>query len=164
MSSLPNVHPFLVHFPIAIFTTALGCDLALWLGARRPWLDRSAVLLYVTAALTSGAAALTGKLAADAMASEIPAPVDEAIALHGDWAFFSVVLLFVVAALRFDASWRDRMDRAPKLHRVRLVALVIALGAQWVLVHTAARGGELVYHYGVGVRDHEIIPGGGKNR
>jgi uncharacterized membrane protein len=37
--SLPNVHPFLVHFPVALFTMALLLDLSLVAGFRRLWVD-----------------------------------------------------------------------------------------------------------------------------
>lgn len=164
MSSLPNIHPFLVHFPVALFTTALACDVVLLLGFRRAWLDRTSVLLYVVAALSSGGAAISGKVAADAISERVSASVNEAIALHGDWAFFSVVLLFVVAALRFDSTWRDRTENVPTVGRARLVALVVALVAQWVVLHTAGRGGELVYRYGVSVQDRAIIPNGGESK
>ena len=151
MSSLPNWHPFWVHFPVALYTTAVVCDIALVLRLRRTWLDRSAVLLYVLAAVSSGGAAVSGKLAANALNEHLPAGTRDAVALHGDWAFFSVVLLFVVAALRFDSLWRDRSRSTPTLHRARLIALVVAMSSLWVLLETAGRGGELVYRHGVGI-------------
>lgn len=158
MSSLPNWHPFLVHFPIALYTSALACDVSLLVCFRRGWLDRACVLLYVGAALTSGAAALSGKLARDAMVDSLAPAVNEAVALHGDWAFFSVVLLFVVAAMRFETTWRDRRAANPTLHRVRLVTIALSMIALGVVVNTAGRGGELVYRYRVAVQDRGIIP------
>jgi uncharacterized membrane protein len=176
LASLPNIHPFMVHFPVALCTLALVCDVVFWLGFRRAWFDRSTVVLYVSAALGSGGAAISGKLAAnqfnasigalgtsDGFGSDAPSRlgedgVVEAVAVHGDWAFFAVVLLFVVAALRFDALFRDRLEAAPTVHRTRVIALAVALLTQWVLVQTAGRGGELVYQYGVGVQQRAIIP------
>lgn len=157
MASLPNWHPFLVHFPVALYTTAFVCDLSLLVRFRRGWLDRAAVLLYVGAALTSGAAALSGKSAADGMADSLAPVVNEAVALHGEWAFFSVVLLFVVAAMRFDTTWRDR-GAQPTLHRMRLATIAVSMVALGVVVNTAGRGGELVYRYRVAVEDRGIIP------
>ncbi len=158
MASLPNWHPFLVHFPIALYTTAFVCDVSLLVRFRRGWLDRASVLLYVGAALTSGAAALSGKSAADAMADSLAPVVNEAVSLHGEWAFFSVVLLFVVVAMRFDTTWRDRGGAIPTLHRMRLATIVVSVVALGVVVHTAGRGGELVYRYRVAVQDRGIIP------
>lgn len=162
VTSLPNLHPFLVHFPIALFTTAVICDVVLVLGARQRWLDRCAVLLFAAAALGSGAAALSGKLAADGLVAPGESAIDDsvitAVGLHGDWAFLTVVILFVVAAMRFESMWRDRLESVATLHRTRLLAFAVAMMAQGVLVHTAGRGGELVYRYGVAVGDHAIIP------
>ena len=158
MAWLPNWHPFLVHFPVALYTTAFVCDVSLLVRFRRGWLDRACVLLYVGAALTSGAAALSGKLAADAMADSLAPAVNEAVALHGDSAFFSVVLLFVVAAMRFETTWRDRRAANPTLHRIRLATIALSMIALGVVMNTASRGGELVYRYRVAVQDRGIIP------
>ncbi len=165
MSSLPNIHPFLVHFPVALFTTAFACDVILLLGFRQGWFDRSAVLLYAGAALMSAGAAVSGKLAADELAAStngIRGGGDEAVvaavAVHGDWAFFAVVLMFVVAAIRFEATWRDRMASVASVHRARLLAFAVAVLGQWVLLQTAGRGGALVYRHGVAIQEGAIIP------
>lgn len=150
-SSLPNLHPVLVHFPVALFSTAVGCDIALIVRFRRAWLDRAAALLYITAAISSGAAAISGKVAERSMAGRLEATALEFVGAHGNWAFFSVVLLFAVAFLRFDSVWRDRKTSGPTMHRLRLAAIGLAVFAQWVVLETAGRGGELVYRYGVGV-------------
>lgn len=158
MASLPNWHPFLVHFPVALYTTAFLCDVALLVRFRRGWLDRTCVLLYVGAALGSGAAALSGKLAANAMAESLEPDVNDAVTLHGEWAFFSVVLLLLVAAMRFDATWRDRDGVQPTFNRMRLAAIAVSLVALGAVVSTAGRGGELVFRYRVAVQERGIIP------
>src|SRR3990172_2127472 len=66
-SSLPNVHPFLVHFPIALFTAALVGDLSLVAGFRHLWVDRAALLGLGASALSSFATAWSGKLASDSL-------------------------------------------------------------------------------------------------
>ncbi|GMR24553.1 MAG: hypothetical protein BMS9Abin37_3112 [Acidobacteriota bacterium] len=158
MASLPNWHPFLVHFPIALYSTAFVCDVSLLVRFRCGWLDRACVLLYVGAALASGAAALSGKLAANAVADSLDPDVNDAVALHGDWAFFSVVLLFLVAAMRFDATWRDRREAHATFNRMRLATILVSMIALGAVVNTAGRGGELVFRYRVAVQDRGIIP------
>jgi uncharacterized membrane protein len=152
VSSLPNWHPFLVHFPVALYSTAWVCDAALCARFRRGWLDRAVVLMYAIAAVGSGFAALTGKLAADALAEGLATDVNEAVAVHGDWAFFTVVSMWVVAGLRVDVSWRDRTEPRPTLRQMRLAALLVSTAALAVLLSTAIRGGELVYRFGVAVQ------------
>ena len=150
-SSLPNVHPFLVHFPVALFTMALLMDVSLVAGFRRAWVDRAALLGFGVSALSSLATAWSGKLAADSLAPSFDESVAAAVASHGDWAFATVLLFFAVAVVRLEALWRDRESPAPRLNRARLVALPLALVAEVCLLATAGRGGELVYRHGVGV-------------
>jgi uncharacterized membrane protein len=150
-SSLPNVHPFLVHFPVALFTAALAADLSLVARFRKPWLDRAAVFAFAASALSSLAAAVSGKLAADALTPALDEATAARVAGHGDWAFATVVLFFLVAVVRIEALWRDRESASPRLNRARLLALPIAAAAQCCLLATAGRGGELVYRHGVGV-------------
>lgn len=151
MSSLPNWHPFFVHFPIALFTFAFFCDVSLLVRFRISWLDRAVVLLYVASAFGALAAAISGKLAADSMIERLEPSVSDAVALHGDWAFFAAIAVVVTAALRFDTTWRDRDHEHPVLHRARLIAFAAAAVALGVLIHTAGRGGELVYRHGVAI-------------
>lgn len=99
-SSLPNIHPFLVHFPVALFTTALLLDLSLVSYFRLAWVDRAAVLGFGASALSSLATAWSGKLAADALTPGLDEATAAAVASHGDWAFATVVLFFLVAILR----------------------------------------------------------------
>lgn len=151
MPWLPSIHPFLVHYPIALFSLALLCDVALVARFRLSWLDRTAILCYAAAAFTAFAAALSGKVSADRLLRTVAEEAAVLAGSHGDWAFLTVVLLVAVLVARIEALLRDRGREAPRPHRVRLAALVLALLAGWSLFMTASRGGELVYRYGVGV-------------
>ncbi|TDI39886.1 MAG: hypothetical protein E2P02_17735 [Acidobacteria bacterium] len=115
------------------------------------WLDRAVVLIYVLAALGSGVTVVSGKLAENTMTGRLDAAVSELVAVHGEWAFGSVLGLFLTACLRFDLSWRDRAESFPRPNGRRYAALAIAFITVFVLLQTAGRGGELVYRYGVGV-------------
>ena len=115
------------------------------------WLDRAVVLLYALAALGSGVAAASGKLAESTLIEGLEPAVRELVEVHGEWAFGSVLGLFLTAFLRFDLAWRYRDEPFPRPNERRYVALAIALVTVFVLLQTAGRGGELVYRHGVGV-------------
>jgi uncharacterized membrane protein len=151
MGSLPDIHPFLVHFPIALFTTGVIADIALIVRLRIPWLDRAVLLLFVVSALSSLAAAWTGKLAANGLDAALDETRAAAVANHGDWAFATVVLIFLAAIVRFEALWRDRGTGTARLTPARLLALPLVLAAEGCLLATADRGGALVYHHGIGM-------------
>ena len=139
-----------VHFPVALIPTAVVCDVALLARFRLAWLDRAAALLYALAAVSSGAAAASGKLAERSLGGALDEGLAHVVGVHGDWAFFTVVLSVLVAFLRFDVLWQDRAESAPRMNRRRYGAMVLALLCLGAVVTTAARGGALVYRHGVG--------------
>ena len=151
LSSLPNLHPALVHLPLALLPAAVLCDLLALLLPTRVWLERAASLRYVFAALGAGAAFLAGERAADAIGPQ-PAAVRPILEEHEDLARAALVPLFGLAILRPFLSWRDR-DR-PRLTAAvwRFVLLLAAGGALVLLAATADHGGALVYGHGVAVR------------
>lgn len=149
VSSLPNVHPLLVHFPLALAFTALGLDV-FCLTLRRPWLDRATVTLYGLAAVSGVVTAISGKVAFEGFA-QVSARAESVAGEHSDWAFLSIILLFVVLVLRFEALWRDRAEAVVRRAPIRWLALVLSIGAQVALFETASHGGELVFRHGLGV-------------
>ncbi|MFQ5527865.1 MAG: DUF2231 domain-containing protein [Thermoanaerobaculia bacterium] len=147
-TSLPNLHPALVHFPVALLPIALLLD-AFWfrLSTQREWLDRAACVLYLGAALGAGAAYWAGRQAAEALprlAFHSQLHVNE----HSDSALAALWLLVVLAAARIAVSFRDTKGRRKVL---RGVLVLIALAGVAVLYRTADLGGGLVYQHGIGV-------------
>jgi uncharacterized membrane protein len=59
----PNLHPVLVHFPLALLATAAVVDLGGWLLRRNRRLRDAATLLYVIGTLAALAAYLSGRAA-----------------------------------------------------------------------------------------------------
>ena len=147
---MPNLHSVLVHFPIAWLVAALIFDLACIVMRRSVWLDRAGVSLYALAILAAGAAIWAGRLAADQIGA-VSADVERLVGEHGDWAFLTLLVVIVITLLRVEVAWRDRKQPALRLTRMRLLALLLAFGGQWVLAETADRGAQLVYRHGVAV-------------
>jgi len=151
-TSLPNLHPALVHFPIALLPVALLLDaFLLFQPSQRDWLDRAASVLYAASALGAGAAYWTGRQVADglpALALHIQLHVNE----HSDSARAALWLLGFLAAFRVAAAVRDSRGRR-KVLRVSL--LVLAIGAVGLVYRTADLGGGLVFEHGIGVAERD---------
>ena len=147
----PNVHPLVVHFPIALlFVAALVDAVALIARDRLPWARTSAVGLYALGALSAAASLLTGRAASDDL--ELPVQALTTLNAHADWAlyltwFAGLYALARVAALRYDRERRLA---------VHLPLAALGLVGLFLVQQTAERGGRMVYQYGVAVAAVEI--------
>lgn len=165
-TALPNLHPALVHFPIALLPLAVLVDaLLLRLPSQRDWLDRAASGLYVTSALGAGAAYWAGKQAAESL-PPLALHIEVHVSQHSDSARAALWLLAFLAAFRVAVAYRDTRGRRKVL---RAFLLLIALGAVGLVYRTADLGGGLVFQHGVGVAksdDHgapKAIEGAGES-
>lgn len=154
MTALPNLHPALVHFPIAFLPMALLLEL-LGLTLRRQewdWLERAAVSLYAAAALGALVARWAGVRASDGLV-DVPAEVQLHIAKHSDWAHYSVWAIGGLALVRLLLYFRDP-KRAHTIARAGL--LLVGFAAMGLISVAADLGGGLVYRHAVavGLRSH----------
>ncbi len=154
----PNIHPLIVHFPIALLVAAVVTDLLSVVMSRRPALREAATWLYCAGAGTAVAAYLTGGNAADSML--LPAAVTPLVDDHDNWAFRTTVLFALLAAARV-ALPRFLTLKAP----VWWGAFALGLLGAGMLYETAERGGRLVFEHGLGVQAittdtpvEEVIP------
>lgn len=134
-----EIHPALVHFPIALLLSAVAVDVFAW-WRRRDALNRVATGLLIAGVATCWVAANFGLLAF----FTVPAHTDEAHTLmlwHMGAAVSSLVLFTGLAVAR----WMRRAEPVKGLeHFVGLVAAAF-------LTITGALGGYIVYHGGAGV-------------
>ncbi len=138
---MPNIHPFFVHFPIALLTIGLIAEL--WALARREghagklgwWLQAAGTLGLLIAA---GTGLLAGQ------SEVIPDAARGTLDAHQQGAFVSAAVFAALALWRVGARGSITGNR-----RVMFVLLyTVGLGA--VLV-TGWYGGRLVFEFGVGV-------------
>jgi uncharacterized membrane protein len=156
-TSLPNLHPAIVHLPLALLPAAMLFDL---LAVSRPtwtWLDRGAALLFLLAALGAAGAVVAGEQAEEGLGPQPPA-VHRLLHEHEDLGKKSLMAIGALALARLFLSLRDR-DR-PRLTALFLRSLLLcaAGGALFLLGLAADRGGALVYGNGVAVERPAAAP------
>lgn len=140
----PNLHPMLVHFPIAILFLAALLDLADNFLSDR-WRDRSkTTLLYGLGAASLIVVYYTGTLAADSVF--MPAGAQPVLNTHSDLAwwtswFFGLYFLARMLGHFFGLLDTKVWGRA---------AFLLALPGIFLLWQTGDRGARMVFGYGVG--------------
>jgi uncharacterized membrane protein len=149
-TALPNLHPALVHFPIALVAVALLFDAVLF--ARRRWvsLDASGAFLWVLAAAGAGAAYLAGEEAAEE-AGLLEGAAEVALGKHADAALVTLIALGLFALFRVWLAWRDRGADRLAGGALRTLGLLGALAVQGLVAYTGDLGGALVYRHGIAV-------------
>lgn len=140
LEAAPNIHPMLIHFPIALWLSALliwighavtGRD-ELWVGGR---------LMLTLGTLGGIAAVATGFWATNQMGHS--ASGHDLVHVHRDW----MVATTVLATLTTGGAWLYRGSSAtPRLALIALLCVTTVL-----LTVGADRGANLVFRYGVGV-------------
>jgi uncharacterized membrane protein len=165
-TELPNLHPAVVHFPIAFVVLAFLFEIGGLFARPGSWLGRAATATWVAAGLGAGLAYWAGRRAADSLLVE-PA-VQTHVNTHADWGLYSLWLVGVLAALRLAvALWRrGREQDSVAVHRATASLFVLAgVAAIGVVGYTADLGGGLVFGHGVAVstggEDHGHAAEGG---
>ena len=146
MDPIPNVHPLLVHFPIALLVAALVLDLVVIIGGKEKFARCSGLVLCL-AALGAMAALATGLMAEGTVTSLSDAEVaHEAVEQHERAAIATVILAAILA------GWRliRRLELPPGGQKWVYLALLV--GAVAMVGLTGHLGGTLVYGHGLGVK------------
>lgn len=141
-----NIHPLIVHFPIALLTVYTLAEVARFGFVRRhpAWFTVKAVLLIV-GSLGSFAAMGSGLIAAQIFGNEDVVFVHKSLAV-------STASVYFLLALSYLIQWLDRNGRMwPGLARFERavfrapVTIILALIGMVLLTMTGAMGGALVY-------------------
>ena len=137
---LENIHPAIVHFPIALLLTAGLIELAAWL-LHRPALHLVSLWNCALGALGAAVAVWSGLHAEEL--SEHTAAAHEIIERHETLGRITLIVAVVVLVLRL--AMRKRMNRW-----MQVAVLVLMLTAAASAVAGGYLGGRLVYEFGVG--------------
>jgi uncharacterized membrane protein len=144
----PNLHPLIVHFPIAWLIAALVVDLVSLLLPRAAWAATTAACLYPAGAISAFIAYLTGRQAAANVL--LPGMAQPVVLEHWNWALATTIYFATVAAVRLIMTFKQKQPA----WWLRTATVAIGFGGMLLLFHTAEQGARLVYEHGVGVVPH----------
>jgi uncharacterized membrane protein len=142
---IPNVHPLVIHFPIALLITAAAVDLANIIFGRPTWEAGMAAYLYTAGTAFAVVSYLTGRDAAAIVF--VPGMAHSLLDDHWRWALLTTGYFAVFAAIRLSTHFaRVKWSRFS-----RVLIVVLGLIGIAFLHQTAEQGARLVYEQGVGV-------------
>ena len=146
----PNVHPLIIHFPIALLATAILVDLISLFTRKWQGVRIAAVILFVLGAVGALAAFLTGRSAADAF--DLPPEVVSAVTDHADMAELTLWFFGIYAVIRLIVLWFDLKGRRWAQVWVHVLLFLVGAGGYYLVVQTGDLGARLVYAHGLGVQ------------
>lgn len=142
VAAIANVHPLLVHFPVALYYSFLAAEVLAWVARSEPLRHAASWMLYFG---TAGAAAAVaaGFHAADTVghSEEVHAILER----HETYGLTVLALGLLLSLLRWAM-------RARVTHLRRVVQLALALVLVSVMTLAADLGGHMVYGHAVAVR------------
>ncbi len=148
----PNVHPVLVHFPIAFLFGAIGADLLSLAVRRWTWLRPATVALYLIGGGSAVVTYVTGTWAATAVS--VPADAQSVLTEHANLGWWTMWFFGLYALVRLGAHLWPRTRRHVF---VQGMLFAIALAGSYLLYQTGDHGAEMVYRYGVGVSPPKTV-------
>lgn len=138
-----SLHPLLVHFPIALFVSALAFDLVgvLW---RRAAFTSAGLYAQTLGALAAGLAVITGNQAEEA--AERLMGIEEVLEWHERLGTATWWVALAAVALRWYLTRKEPLGPA-----LRALMLGLSLGLAILVGVAGFYGGKLVYDFGAGV-------------
>jgi uncharacterized membrane protein len=148
------LHPAVVHFPIClIFLGTLLSVLTIF--TRRGALPQFAAFILVLAAAAAQFAVITGGEETDDVIQRMP-DSRPLIYQHAEWGERTRTVAVVAACSAVVALF---FFKARAFRRVMaFVTTIIAAGACYCVIEAAEKGGEMVYHHGVGTKNAAAKP------
>jgi len=141
----PNLHPLVIHFPIALLIAGALLDFVDAFFARPARLTAAATSLQVLGVIGAVAAVVTGQQAAATVLT--PGLAHPIVEQHRIWALATAGYFGALVSVRIAIELAG--VALTRWYRVLLV--VAALAGVAALQQTAERGARLVFEYGVGV-------------
>lgn len=135
------IHSMLVQFPIVCFTLTLFTDIAYWQTSHLMWHNFSSWLLF--AGLVFGALAAIAGIIDFAFRSSVRA--SRSAWPHAIGSIVVLALAFVNSLVHAGDGWTAIVPWGLALSAITVLVMIVT---DWF-------GRSMVYHHGVGVRDHD---------
>ncbi|MFN3135085.1 MAG: DUF2231 domain-containing protein [Candidatus Kryptonium sp.] len=137
------LHPMLVHFPIALFTSYIIFEI-LWMIFQKDWLKNSSVLLLLLGLIFVVPSILSGEASAENF--EKVSHLEELIETHETFGKLTGITFFIALILKVILMRTGKFS-----FKTNLIVFAISLVGMFFLIQTGLKGGELVYKHGVGI-------------
>ncbi|MDA0671766.1 MAG: hypothetical protein O2991_03710 [Bacteroidetes bacterium] len=144
----PNIHPIIVHFPIAILILGIGLNALIFLKKDEWWDEKKTTTLYVLGSIMAIIAYFTGQSAADTVF--LPSKAQSVLTDHANWALYTVLFFSIYSTCRLILHALGRM----KLLFFQILMFTGAIPGLFMLYQTGEHGAIMVYGYGVGTGNY----------
>jgi len=154
-----NIHPILVHFPIAMLVIYAVFEIARFrFLTRQSWYEPTKVVLLAIGVLSSFVALSSGEVAADIVGETDLVEMHSAFAVASTWIFSVLLIAYIVHGLAVSLSvtrirtlveklgpiWRALIVLARFILKPSVAVILAILGLMAITV-TGALGGAIVY-------------------
>jgi uncharacterized membrane protein len=140
----PNIHPLLVHFPIALLVIAALAHFVSLFIPEKWWDETKNTVLYTAGAICTGITYYSGTIAADSVF--LPSEAQSVLSEHADWAEYLLWFFIIYALLRIAFHWFGLFEK----RSFKVITFITVLPGLFMIYETAEYGGKMVFGYGVG--------------
>jgi uncharacterized membrane protein len=143
----PNLHPMIVHFPLALLSAAVVADVLSFAVRRWSWLRPASIGLYVLGGASAVVTYVTGRWAAESV--RIPTEAEPLFGEYANLGWWTMWFFGLYAVVRLGTQWYEPTRDWPAVQGALCAVALLGLYLPW---EAGERGAQMVYQYGVGVQ------------